>query len=296
MLGAKELCIFCHERKCLRHQPGCDRCNAFCWICRSTKADENCGRCQRAARKLLASTEKSSKAKHLRLSAIVDGAESITRANANKLLKPSGVSEALISSAAGGGEAGTAAVKYAAVAFASFLHQKSEAGEDIQRYYVRASTSRLESRRKKPPVMPTPAAHEAVAQVGERRLVEPFNRDKPAVALAVVGELFLEASNGVTDPLVVADLNRAKEYVQSEVVRKVRNPRTHKHGWRKSAIEALEKSARADAEKAIKRVLGRSRAAVEERRAKEPPKKKVAETTYCQDPSRKLVRPTRMKT
>ena len=274
LLGPRQPCIICREPKCFRYQPSCDRCSSFCWMCHSTKADENCGRCQRATKKLLASTPTSSTNKHLRLSAIVKGTAGITSGEAGKLLSHSDLSERIIRDAAGRGAAGTAAVKRAAVAFASSVHQKSEAGEDIERYCVRPP--KPQSKKRHGTKMPTPAAHEAVAQVGEKRLVEPFNRDAPMVALAIVSELFLAASNGVTDPLVVADLNRAKDYVQADIVSKARNPHTHRHGWRTSRIEALERFARREAEKAIKRVLARSPAAVAARQAKERPKKKRA--------------------
>ena len=279
MLGAVQPCIICYHKGCLRHNPACDRCSSFCWMCRTTKADDNCDRCLRAAKKLVDRGEiPSHYFRAALLAAVVAGPEGITYRDADKLLKRSGLSAYVIRDAAGGGEAGGLAVKRAAVAFASSMHQKSQDGEDLEDYFVTSKsrsvpTAKLKTVRRSANAMTTPAAHEVVAQVGEKRLVEPFNRDAPAVALAAVSELFFEASNGVTDPLVVADLNRTKDYVQSEIVRKLRNPSTHRHGWRKSAIEALEKSARADAEKAIRRVLARSRAAVEAQRAKERPKK-----------------------
>ena len=278
MLGPKEPCIFCHERKCFRHQSGCDRCNKFCWICSSTKADENCGRCQRAAKKLLASgVASTSSTKYLRLSAIVNSTEALTCKDADKLLKNSGLNEKLIKNAAGGGAAGTAAYKRVAVAWASRLEREAQKGGDVRKlfatYKARGATSQSQ-RPGPPPPMSVPVAAQAVADLGEKRLVEPFSRDAPAVALAAVNELFLEASNGVTDPLVVAGLNRSKDYVQAEIVSKVRNPHTHRHGWKQSNVEWLEGFARREAKKAIKQVLGHSRAAVEERRAKEPPKKK----------------------
>ena len=282
MLGAVQPCIICREPRCLREQLACDRCNAFCWICCTTKADENCGRCQRAARKLLASTEKSSKAKHLRLSAIVDGAESLTRDNAKKLLKPSGVSVALIFSAAGGGEAGASAYKRAALTFASMMQRVSQDGGDVKTLFAskklgrKTRDSRSRKARRGGRSMSAPVAAQAIADLGEGRLVEPFNRDKPAVALAVAAELFETASKGEKDALVVAELSSANHRVNAFIVQQARRSTTHKHGWSQSKIEALENFARDEAKKAIKHVRARSRAAVEERRAKEPPKKKRA--------------------
>ena len=109
LLGPRQPCIICREPKCFRYQPSCDRCSSFCWMCHSTKADENCGRCQRATKKLLASTPTSSTNKHLRLSAIVKGTAGITSGEAGKLLSHSDLSERIIRDAAGRGAAGTAA-------------------------------------------------------------------------------------------------------------------------------------------------------------------------------------------
>ena len=282
MLGAVQPCIICYHKGCLRHNPACDRCSSFCWMCRTTKADDNCDRCLRAAKKLVDRGEiPSHYFRAALLAAVVAGPEGITYRDADKLLKRSGLSAYVIRDAAGGGEAGGLAVKRAAVAFASSMHQKSQDGEDLEDYFVTSKsrsvpTAKLKTVRRSANAMTTPAAHEVVAQVGEKRLVEPFNRDAPMVALAIVSELFLAASNGVTDPLVVADLNRAKDYVQADIVSKARNPHTHRHGWRTSRIEALERFARREAEKAIKRVLARSPAAVAARQAKERPKKKRA--------------------
>ena len=122
--------------------------------------------------------------------------------------------------------------------------------------------------------MSAPVAAQAIADLGEGRLVEPFNRDKPAVALAVAAELFEAASKGEKDALVVAELSSANHRVNAFIVQQARRSTTHKHGWSQSKIEALENFARDEAKKAIKHVRARSRAAVEERRAKEPPKKK----------------------
>ena len=51
LLGPRQPCIICREPTCLREQLACDKCNKFCWICSSTKADENCDRWALAGRR-----------------------------------------------------------------------------------------------------------------------------------------------------------------------------------------------------------------------------------------------------
>ena len=74
--------------------------------------------------------------------------------------------------------------------------------------------------------------------------------------------------------MVLAGLSKALEVVNELIVERVRNERTHYHGWSASRIEALEGFARSEAKKAIRRVRASSRAAVAARQAKEPSKKR----------------------
>ena len=253
----------------MRHQLGCDRCNKFCWICRSTKADDNCGRCQRAARKLLASTPTSSTNKYLRLSAIVNGAEALRCKDAAAILKKSGLSVKCINLTAGGGAAGTTAVKYAAVAFASRMLGVSLDGGNVaeHRVTIKKPAPSILCRTIQSKPMPASVAAQAVAEVSQTRLVEPFMRDAPATALAIASELFAKASEGEKDALVLAALRKALAKVRAVIVQKSRRPRTHAHGWERSNIDVLKGFARDEAEKAIRQVRALTPAAVAARRA-----------------------------
>ena len=270
--GALHKCLLCNQPGCERHEPCCPRCRTNCWLCGTVKAVENCDRCVRMASRELKMLKRATgnTIRVERLDVISVGAEALKSKDAQKLLKNSGLNEKVIRNAAGGGEAGTKALKDAALVWVSKLEQVYRGGGDVRKFceIARGDKEHLAD------LLPTPAAFDAVDAFATRRGIEPMYRDVPAESLAIAAELVAEAGREVTDALVLADLTRALAKVNGKIVQKVHNSYTHYHGWRASKIEALEAFARREAEKAIKLVLSRSRAAVEARRAKERPKKK----------------------
>ena len=281
--GALHKCLLCGQRRCLRHEACCNEpCGKMCFLGCGVEAPENCERCVRKASRELAKLKGRwrgalSAMRAKRLGVIKVGAAGITVTLAREILKPSSLIEDLIRDAAGGGEAGALAFKEGAVIFASAMEKVSQAGGDVRKYYPKAPKNQGHTeRRGGAHKIPAPAAIAAVDAVATNRVMEPMYADVPAETLTIVTELFAEAGHGVKDALVLADLLNKLEYVNGLIVKKVRSSRTHHHGWRTSKIEALEAFARAEAEKAIKLVLSRSRAAVAARQAKEPPKKKRA--------------------
>ena len=273
--GALHFCLLCNQPCCLRHQPCCDEpCGKMCFLGCGVEAPGNCDRCVRKAARDLRTAQHPARALRLRIITTTNG---ITSREAEKMLKHSGLSVRLIRQAAGRGKAGTAAVKDAALVFASAMERDSQNGKDIRQRYVtlrRPTMSLVKDGIH--PSMPAPDAIAAVDVVANRRGTEPMYADVPAETLAIAAEVFAEAADGVHDALVLADLSNALALVNGLIVDKVRKTRTHHHGWRASRIESLEAFARDEAKKAIRRVLARSRAAVEARRAKERPKKKRA--------------------
>ena len=274
--GALHNCLLCHQPGCERHEPCCPRCRTNCKLCGTVKAVENCDRCvRRASRELAKLKEGGNKSMRVkRLHVITAGAAGINITVAREILKPSGLPPSVIFKAAGGGAAGTKAVNSAAVVFASKLEQVFREGGDVTKCFI--TTKKKSSCKKGVPIgMTAPVAIDAVHAVATRRAMEPMYGDVPADCLATAAELFAEAGDGVTDALVLAGLSKALEVVNELIVERVRDARTHYHGWSASRIEALEGFARSEAKKAIRRVLARSRAAVDARRAKQPRKKKI---------------------
>ena len=278
VLGPAHNCFICGQPLCFRTEPNCEGCGKKCFLGCGAKAPENCRACVRTSRILLRErTKHKSDPMTVRLKLIVHGTAAVTYKEAEQLLKRSGLSAGRVCAAAGGGAAGTKAVKEAALVFASKMQEVFQNGRSVTELYV--------TTKKKPATsltmasytpMTAPAAIDAVDASLKKRGIEPMYGDAPADCLATAAELFAEAGDGVTDALVLAGLSKALEVVNELIVERVRNERTHYHGWSASRIEALEGFARSEAKKAIRRVLARSRAAVDARRAKERPKKKQA--------------------
>ena len=277
VLGPVHNCTICNQPLCYRFQPCCSKCAENCWLCGTVKADENCDRCRRAARKLLASTGKGAAGKHARLSAIVRGAEGISQSDARKLLKHSGYPNKRIYEAAGGGAAGNKALKRAALVWSSKMQQVSQNGGNVLDYYAPRQLAPHSHSLviTNPRAMTASVAIDAVGGVKKTRWMEPIQADVPAKCLAIAAELIDKAGNGVTDALILADLANSLKYVRGAIVEKVQKRRTHAHGWDRTVIESLERFARDETNRAISRVLARAPEAVAERQAKAPPKKKL---------------------
>lgn len=282
--GALHICLLCNKPRCLRHKACCDEpCGKMCFLGCGVEAPENCDRCVRKkSRELAKLKEGGNKTIRVkRLYVITAGAAGINITVAREILKPSGLNEKCIRLGAGGGDAGALALKEAAVVFASAMERVSEngGGAAVRQCYVTKARVTVRSRTSRHRTMYTsalsaPDALEAIGALATKRQGEPMYGDQPNEALAAAAELFQEAMDDQTDALVAADLLKAHDRVNGIIVQRVRSRATHAHGWDRSAIEALEGCARDEAKKAIRRVLARSRAAVEARQANEGPKKR----------------------
>ena len=170
MGGALHFCLLCNQPCCLRHQPCCDEpCGKMCFLGCGVEAPGNCDRCVRKAARELAKLEESrNKTMRVkRLHVITAGAADITIKVAREILKRSGLPPSVISKAAGGGAAGTEAVKSAAVVFASKIERVYREGGDVTKCFFR--TKKKSSCKKGVPIgMTAPVAIDAVHAVATR--------------------------------------------------------------------------------------------------------------------------------